>query len=91
MTRTTPAIMLGPTGNPSGTHLFMSFKNGRAIRDCQFDCVNFSKMDIKRVEELGKDQTADMVFLERKNNLIEDNKDTDSQAKADEVTVVAPA
>ena len=56
--RSTPAIVLGPTGNLQGTYKFMSLATGKKINHRNFTKFAMPDSVIKRVETMGHCATA---------------------------------
>jgi hypothetical protein len=60
--RTTPAIVLGPTGNLQGTYKFFSLKTGKKIRQHKFTPYPMPDLVIRRVEKYGNDDALPGIF-----------------------------
>ena len=54
VTRSTPAIVLGPTGNFQGTYKFLSLATGEKVKRCAFTPYSMPDLVIREVEAYGK-------------------------------------
>jgi hypothetical protein len=62
VTLSTPAILLGPTGNLQGTYKFLSLATRKKVKRCAFTLYPMPDLVIKKVNEYGK-STALPGFL----------------------------
>ena len=77
--RTTPAIVLGPTGNLQGTYKFFSLTTGKKLKRRQFTPYPMPDTVIARVERYGKENALPGIFdfADRNGVLFEWNDDVD--------------
>jgi hypothetical protein len=54
VTRSTPAIVLGPTGNLQGSYKFLSLATGKKVKRCAFTPYPMPDLVIRKVEAYGK-------------------------------------
>ncbi len=82
-TCSTPAIVLGPTGNLQGTYKFLSLATGKKVRQCAFTPYPMPDLVIKKVEAYGKLTALPGVFdfADRNGILFEWNKEVDEFSK----------
>ena len=73
--RTMPAVHLGTTGSPSGTHFFFNMATGRVIRRHQWTPRPYAPSDLRRVERYARDAPTTVVFADRRRVPIEDDDD----------------
>ncbi len=62
VTRSTPAIVLGPTGNLQGTYKFLSLATGKKVKRRAFMPYPMTDSVIKKVEASGKSTTLPGIF-----------------------------
>jgi hypothetical protein len=62
VTRSTPAIVLGPTGNLQGTYKFLSLATGKKVKRRAFTPYPMPDSVIKKVEAYGKSATLPDIF-----------------------------
>ncbi len=76
-TRTTPAIVLGPTGNLQGTYNFFSLETGKKIKRRKFTPYPMPDLVIRCVEEYGNNNALSGIFdfADRSGVLFEWNKE----------------
>ncbi len=78
VSRTSPAIILGPTGNIQGTYKLLNLAMGKKIKHRQFTACPMPDSDKKKVEAMGKQQLPGMFdFSDRNGVLFEWNEDVD--------------
>ncbi len=79
ISRTTPAIVLGPTGNLQGTYKFFSLTTGKKIKQRQFLPYSMPDTVIARVEQYGKENALPGIFdfADRNGVLFEWNDEVD--------------
>ena len=75
--RTTPAIVLGPTGNLQGTYKFFSLTTGKKLKRRQFTPYPMPDTVIARVEQYGTENALPGIFdfADRNGVLFEWNDD----------------
>ena len=73
--RTMPAVHLGTTGSPSGTHFFFNMQTGRVVRRHQWTPRPYSPSELKAVEQYARDAPETVVFADRRRVPIEDDDD----------------
>jgi hypothetical protein len=78
-TRSTLAIVFGPTGNLQGTYKFLSLATGKKVKQCAFTPYPMPDLVIKKVEAYGKLTTLLGIsdFADRNGILFEWNKEVD--------------
>jgi hypothetical protein len=78
-TRSTPAIVLGPTGNLQGTYKFLNLVTGKKVKRRAFTPYPMPDSVIKKVEAYGKSTTLPGIFdfADRNGILFEWNKEVD--------------
>jgi hypothetical protein len=62
VTRSTSAIVLGPTGNLQGTYKFLSLATGKKVKQCAFTPYPMPDLVIKKVEAYGKSTALLGIF-----------------------------
>jgi hypothetical protein len=62
VTRSTPAIVLGPTGNLQGSYKFLSLATGKKVKQCTFTPYPMPDSVIKKVKAYGKSTTLLVIF-----------------------------
>jgi hypothetical protein len=79
ISRTTHAIVLGPTGNLQGTYKFFSLETGKKIKRRQFSSYPMPDTVIARVERYGKENALPGIFdfADRNGVLFEWNDNVD--------------
>jgi hypothetical protein len=77
VTRSTPAIVLGPTGNLQGTYKFVSLETGKKINHCKFKACPMPDSVIKKVEAFSKSSSGVFNFSDRNGILFEWNEEVD--------------
>ncbi len=77
VTRSTPAIVLGPTGNLQGTYNFFSLETGKKIKHHKFTAYPMPDLVIKKVEAFGKSSSGVFDFADRNGILFEWNEVVD--------------
>ena len=79
VTRSTPAIVLGPTGNLQGTYKFLSLVTGKMVKRQAFMPYPMSDSVIKKVEAYGKSTALPGIFdfADRNGILFEWNEEVD--------------
>jgi hypothetical protein len=77
VTRSTPAIVLGPTGNLQGTYKFFSLETGKKIKRRKLTAYPMPDSVIKKVEAFGKSSLGVFNFANRNGILFEWNKVVD--------------
>ena len=70
--RTRGAIALGPSGNLQGGYKFMALNTGKKITRNSWDAIPMPDTVIARVNALGRDQPAHLIFTDRSGQLIGD-------------------
>ena len=70
-----PAVHLGTTGSPSGTHFFFNLQTGRVIRRHQWTPRPYSSSELKSVEHYAQNAPDTVVFVDRRGVPIEDDDD----------------
>jgi hypothetical protein len=78
-TCSTPAIVLGPTGNLQGTYKFLSLATGKKVKQCAFTLYPMPDSIIKKVEAYGKSTALLGIFdfADRNGTLFEWNEEVD--------------
>ena len=61
-TRSTPAIVLGPTGNVQGTYKFLSLATGKKVKQPAFTPHPMPDSVIKKVQVYGKSTALPGIF-----------------------------
>ena len=84
--RTLGAICLGPTGNDQGGYKFMSLKTEEKITRYSWDELPMPDSVIARVNKLAKDQPEDLIFTNKKGELIGDVEVTGVDGELEQVT-----
>jgi hypothetical protein len=64
--RTRGAICLGPSGNAQGGFKFLSLRSNKKVVRRSWDAIPMPDTVIDRVNTLGHDQPAELVFTDRK-------------------------
>ena len=79
VTRSTPAIVLGPTGNLQGTYKFVSLVTRKKVKRQAFTPYPMPDSVIKKVEAYGKSTTLPGIFdfTDRNGILFEWNEEVD--------------
>ena len=79
VTCSTPAIVLGPTGNLQGTYKFLSLTTGKKVKRRAFTLYPMPDSVIKKVEAYGKSTTHPGMFdfADRNGILFEWNEEVD--------------
>ncbi len=79
VTRSTPGIVLGPTGNLQGTYKFLSLATGKKVKRRVFMPYPMSDLVIKKVKAYGKSTALPGIFdfADRNDILFEWNKEVD--------------
>ncbi len=77
VTRSTPAIVLGPTGNLQGTYKFFRLETGKKIKRHKFTACPMPDLVIKKVEAFGKSSLGVFDFADRNGILFKWNKEVD--------------
>jgi hypothetical protein len=77
VTCSTPAIVLGPTGNLQGTYKFFSLETGKKIKRRKLMAYPMPDLVIKQVEALGKSSSGVFDFADRNGILFEWNEVVD--------------
>ncbi len=79
ITRTTPVIVLGPTGNLQGTYKIFNLETGKKIKRCKFTPYLMPDLVIRRVENYGNNNALPGIFdfANRSGVLFEWNKEVD--------------
>jgi hypothetical protein len=79
VTRSTPSIVLGPTGYLQGTYKFFSLATSQKIKHHAFTPFPMLNSVIKKVEAFGKSNTLPVGFdfMDRNGILFEWNKEVD--------------
>ncbi len=77
VTRSTPAIVLGLTGNLQGTYKFFSLETGKKIKRRKLTACPMPDLVIKQVEAFGKSSSGVFNFADRNGILFEWNKVVD--------------
>jgi hypothetical protein len=79
VTRSTPAIVLSPTGSLQGTYKFLSLATGKKVKRCAFTPYPMPDSVIKKVEAYGKSTALPGIFdfANRNGMLFEWNKEMD--------------
>ncbi len=79
VTRSTPAIVLGPTGNLQGTYKFLSLATGKKVKRLAFTLYPMPDSVIKKVEAYGKSTALPGIFdfANRNSILFEWNEEVD--------------
>jgi hypothetical protein len=78
VSRTSPPIVLGPTGNIKGTYKLLNLAMGKKIKRRQFTACPMPDSVKKKVEAMGKQQLPGMFnFSDRNGVLFEWNEDVD--------------
>ncbi len=62
VTRSTPAIVCGPTGNLQGTYKFLSLATGKKVKRCAFTPYPVPDLVIKKVEAYGTSTALPGIF-----------------------------
>ncbi len=83
VTRSTPAIVIGPTSNLQGTYKFFSLAMGKKVKRCTFTLYPMSDPVIKKVEAYAKTTALPGIFdfADRHGILFEWNKEVDESPK----------
>jgi hypothetical protein len=83
VTRSTPAIVLGPTGKLQGTYKFLSLATGQKVKRRAFTPYPMPDSVIKKVEAYGKSTALPGIFdfADRNGILFEWNKEVDDCPK----------
>ncbi len=83
ISRTTPSIVLGPTGNLQGTYKFFSLETGKKIKRRRFSPYPMPDSVIARVEQYDNDNALPGIFdfADRNGVLFEWNDDVDECPK----------
>jgi hypothetical protein len=83
VTRSTPAIVLGPTGNLQGTYKFLSLVTGKKVKQCAFTPFPMPDLVIKKVKAYGKSTALLGIFdfADKNGILFEWNKEVDKFPK----------
>ncbi len=71
VSRSTPAIVLGPTGNLQGTYKLFSLKTGKKIKRRKLTAYPMPDLVIKKVEAFGKSSSGVFNFSDRNGILFE--------------------
>jgi hypothetical protein len=79
VTRSTPAIVLGPTGNLQGTYKFFSLETGKKIKRRKLTAYPMPDSVIKQVEAFGKSSSGVFDLANRNGILFEWNKVVDER------------
>ncbi|KAL3810038.1 hypothetical protein ACHAXA_000207 [Cyclostephanos tholiformis] len=80
--RTSPAIVLGPTGNLQGTYKLLSLTTGKKLKRRNFTPCPMPDSIIKTVEAMGHDNAPHTFdFSDRNGILFEWNEDVDEQVE----------
>jgi hypothetical protein len=74
VTRPTPAIVLGPTGNQQGTYKFLSLMTGKKIKRLQMTKYPMPDLVVKVVKKLAHRVVGTFDFADRYGVLFEWNK-----------------
>jgi hypothetical protein len=74
VSRSTPVIVLGPTGNLQGTYKLFSLETGKKIKRCKFMACLMPDLVIKKVEAFGKSSSGVFNFANRNGILFELNE-----------------
>jgi hypothetical protein len=74
VTRSTPAIVLGPTGNLQSTYKFFSLETGKKIKHRKLTAYPMPDSVIKKVEAFGKSSLGVFNFANRNGILFEWNE-----------------
>jgi hypothetical protein len=77
VTRSTPAIVLGPTRNLQGTYKFFSLETGKKMKHRKLTAYPMPDSVIKQVEAFGKSSSGVFNFADRNSILFEWNKVVD--------------
>ena len=79
VTRSTPAIVLSPTGSLQGTYKFLSLATGKKVKRCAFTPYPMPDSVIKKVEAYGKSTALPGIFdfANRNGMLFEWNEEMD--------------
>jgi hypothetical protein len=75
--RTTGALALRPTGNSQGGHYFFSLATGRILNRNHWTALPMPLDVINRVNEMGRNTPVGLLFLDRRQDIIEDDDDPD--------------
>ncbi len=83
VTHSTPAIVLGPTGNLQGTYKFLSLATGKKVKRRAFTPYPMPDSVIKKVKVYGKSTTLPGIFdfADRNGILFEWNEEVDEFPK----------
>jgi hypothetical protein len=80
--RTSPAIVLGPTGNLQGTYKLLSLNTSKKLKRRNFTTCPMPDSVIKKVEAMGHNNAPHAFdFLDRNGILFEWNEDVDEQVE----------
>jgi hypothetical protein len=79
VTCSTPAIVLGPTGNLQGTYKFLSLATGKKVKRRAFMPYPMPDLVVKKVKAYGKSTTLSGIFdfADRNGILFEWNEEVD--------------
>jgi len=79
VTRSTPAIVLGPTGNLQGTYKFLSLATGKKVKQRAFTPYPMPDSVIKKVKAFGMSTALPGIpdFADRNDILFEWNEEVD--------------
>jgi hypothetical protein len=77
VTHSTPAIVLGPTGNIQDTYKFFSLETGKKIKRRKLMAYPIPDLVIKQVEAFGKSSSGVFNFADRNSILFEWNEVVD--------------
>ncbi len=77
VTHSTPAIVLGPTGNLQGTYKFFSLETRKKIKRRKLTAYPMPDLVIKQVEAFGKSSSGVFNFADRNGILFKWNKVVD--------------
>jgi hypothetical protein len=90
VTRSTPAIVLGPTGNQQGTYKFLSLTTGKKIKRQQMTKYPMPDSVVKQVKKLAHRAVGTFDFTERNRVLFKWNKEVnDNKGLVEEEPIVA--
>ena len=83
VTRSIPAIVLGPTGNLQGTYKFLSLATGKKVKQHAFTPYPMPDLVIKKVKAYGKSTALPSIFdfADRNGILFEWSKEEDKFPK----------
>jgi hypothetical protein len=77
--KSTPAIVLGPTGNQQGTYKFLSLMTGKKIKIQQMTKYPMPDLVVKQVKKLAHRAMETFNFADRNGVLFEWNKEVDDK------------